>query len=199
MNYNQFMVATPQRLHRYAYAEYVAIENESERKHEFLNGDIFVMSGGTENHGRLISKLGHLLMGIVGDDGPCHAFSSDMRIYVESVDLATFPDASVICGPLQQHAASPNATALNPTMLFEVTSDSSEEYDCTFKREVYETIPSLRQYVIVSHRERRIISDVLNDDGKWITHVPSRGEHLELKPLKARIAVDDIYRGISIP
>jgi len=67
--------------------------------------------------------------------------------------LATFPDASVICGQLEQHGPSPKATALNPTVLVEVTSDSSEEYDTTDKVEYYRTISTLRDYVVVSHRE----------------------------------------------
>jgi len=80
--------------------------------------------------------------------------SSNLRIYVEASGLATFPDGTVICGPLEQHGPSPKATALNPAVLLEVTSDSSEEYDNGEKLTHYRTIPSLRDYVIVSHREQ---------------------------------------------
>lgn len=83
--------------------------------------------------------------------------TSDLRIYVESSGLATFPDGAVICGPLMQHAPSPEATALNPMILLEVTSKSSEEYDTGEKLGYYKTIPSLREVIIVSHRERRIL------------------------------------------
>jgi hypothetical protein len=74
--------------------------------------------------------------------GPCRVHTSDLRIYVEAVGLATFPDGSVICGPLVQHPPSPNATALNPTVLLEVTRDSSEEYDTRNKVEY--CVPSPR-------------------------------------------------------
>ena len=108
---------------------------------------------------KLFSLQPRLKMGIVdasSRDKRCRVHTSDLRIYVEAAGFATFPDGAVICGPLQQHEPSPRATALNPTVLLEVTSDSSEEYDNTFKLECYRTIPTLSDYIIVSHRERRI-------------------------------------------
>jgi len=143
------------RVHRYTYAEYVALEGESSTKHEFLDGEIYAMAGGSEDHSALAAEVLRLLGNAIGAR-PCRVRTSDLRVYVEAAGLATFPDASVICGPLEQHAPSPRATALNPVVLVEVTSDSSEEYDTGLKRELYSTIPSLRDYVIVSHRERRI-------------------------------------------
>jgi hypothetical protein len=101
--------------------------------------------------------------------------SSDLRIYVEAVGLATFPDGSVICGPLQQHPPSPDATALNPLILLEVTSDSSEEYDTNGKLEAYKTIPTLREVLLVSHRERRITLHRREADGTWVMRVAIAG------------------------
>src|ERR1044071_9980216 len=100
---------------------------DSPTKHEFFDGEIYAMAGGSEEHSALGAEVVRLLGNAVKP--PCRVHTSDLRIYVEAVGLATFPDASVICGPLQQHAPSPVATALNPLVLLEVTSDSSEEYD----------------------------------------------------------------------
>lgn len=83
---------------------------------------------GTEEHSALAAEALFALRSALGDR-PCRVHTSDLRVYVESVGLATFPDGSVICGDLVQHPPSPVATALNPTILLEVTSDSSEEYD----------------------------------------------------------------------
>lgn len=116
------------RLHRYTYAEYVVLEQESSTKHEFLDGEIYAMAGGSEEHSALTAEVLRALGNAIGDR-PCRAHTSDLRIYVEAAGLATFPDGSVICGPLEQHAPSPVATALNPSVLLEVTSSSSEEYD----------------------------------------------------------------------
>src|SRR5258708_11527608 len=116
------------RLHRYTYADYVALEMFSTSKHEFLDGEIYAMVAGSEVHSALEAELVRVLGNTVGDR-PCRVHTSDLRIYVESVGLATFPDCSAVCGPLHQHEPSPKATALNPAVLVEVTSDSSEDYD----------------------------------------------------------------------
>ena len=145
-------MVTPRNHHRYTYADYVGVEKYSDVKHEYLDGEIYAMAGGTEDHSAISASVIASLLGAVGDR-PCRVHTSYLRIYVEAVGLATFPDGSVICGPLEQHPPSPESTALNPAVLVEVTSDSSEDYDTTTKLEAYRTIPSLREYVVVSHRD----------------------------------------------
>src|SRR4029079_18088518 len=102
--------------HRYTYAQYAALERESSTKHEFFDGEIYAMAGGTEDHAALAVSTLAALLAAVGDR-PCRVSSSDLRTYVEAVGLATFPDGSVICGPMQQHPPSPDATAVNPLVL----------------------------------------------------------------------------------
>jgi Uma2 family endonuclease len=184
-------------LHRYTYADYVALELDSSTRHEFLDGEIYAMAGGTEEHSALAAEVLRAL-GDATRDGPCRVHTSDLRIYVEATGFATFPDGSVICGPLEQHAPSPKATALNPTALVEVTSDSSEGYDTGEKVEYYRTVPSLRDYVIVSHRERRITVHTRSDDGEWAMRVAIAGGRVAVQSLKAELSVDDIYRKSSI-
>lgn len=121
-----------------------------------------------------------------------------MRLYVEEPGLATFPDGSVICGPLEQHPPSPKATALNPTLLLEVTSDSSEEYDTRDKVDFYRTIPSLRDYVIVSHRERRITVHSRNEAGEWVMRVGVAGGRVAATSVGAELVVDEIYEKSSV-
>jgi len=190
-------VNEPRRVHRYTYADYVALEMTSSSKHEFLDGEIYAMAGGSEEHSALAAPMVHALVNAVGDR-PCRVHTSDLRLYVEAAGLATFPDASVICGPLQQHEPSPTATALNPTILVEVTSDSSEDYDTGQKSEYYRTIPTLREYVIVSHRHRKIIVHVRGQENAWTTRVASRGERLEVPSLHADLIVDEIYRNSAL-
>ena len=85
------------RVHRYTYADYVALELSSTTKHEFLDGEIYAMTGGTEEHSALAAEVLRALGNAIGDR-PCRAHTSDLRIYVEAMGLATFPDATVICG-----------------------------------------------------------------------------------------------------
>jgi Uma2 family endonuclease len=190
-------MSEPRRLHRYTYADYVALEMTSTGKHEFLDGEIYAMAGGSEEHSALAAAMVHALVNAVGDR-PCRVHTSDLRIYVEATGLATFPDASVICGPLQQHEPSPTATALNPVILVEVTSDSSEDYDMGPKLEYYQTIPALRDYVIVSHRDRRITVYGRRADGAWDTRVATGGGEVKISSLEVHLKVDDIYRNSSV-
>ncbi len=187
----------PRRLHRFTYRDYVAIENDSSTKHEFLDGEIYAMAGGSEDHSALALEV-LTAIGSAIRDKPCRAHTSDLRIYVESAGLATFPDGTVICGPLAQHVPSPISTALNPLLLLEVTSDSSEDYDTTEKVEFYRTIPTLRTYVIVSHRERRITVHGRTDDGAWSSTTAIAGGRVAIESLGTELAVDEIYRKSSI-
>jgi Uma2 family endonuclease len=190
-------MTSARRIHRYTYADYVALETQSPTKHEFLDGEIYAMAGGSEEHSALAAEILRLLGNAIGDR-PCRAHTSDLRIYVEDAGLATFPDAAVICGPLAQHGPSPRATALNPTVLVEVTSDSSEEYDTTTKLEAYRTIPTLRAYLVVSHRERRLTLHERASDSPWATRVAIGGGRLTVAALELELAVDELYRGSAI-
>jgi Uma2 family endonuclease len=183
--------------HRYTYADYLAVELESSTKHEFLDGEIYAMAGGTEDHSALSAQVLRVLGNAIGDR-PCRTHTSDLRLYVEAVGLATFPDGSVVCGGVQQHEASPRATALNPLVILEVTSDSSEDYDTGDKLTYYRTIPSLRDYVIVSHRERRISVHSRNQAGEWTTRVAISGGRVAVESLHCELIVDEIFRGSSV-
>ena len=190
-------MSEPRRLHRYTYADYVALEMVSTGKHEFLDGEIYAMAGGSEEHSALAAEIVRLLGNAVGDR-PCRVHTSDLRIYVEDAGLATFPDASVICGPLQQHEPSPTATALNPVILVEVTSDSSEDYDAGAKLEYYRTIPTLREYVIVSHRERRITVHGRVAGGAWETHVATKDGEVDVASLGVKLSANELYRNSAV-
>jgi Uma2 family endonuclease len=184
-------------LHRYTYADYVALELSSPTKHEFLDGEIYAMAGGSEEHSALAAQVLRALGNAIGDR-PCRAHTSDLRVYVEATGLATFPDGSIVCGKLEQHAPSPAATALNPTVLLEVTSDSSEEYDTGEKLASYRTIPSLREYVVVFHRERRITVHQRGAGGAWTERVAIAGGQVEVPSVGVMLVVDQIYRASAI-
>jgi len=183
--------------HHYTYADYLGVELDSSIKHEFLNGEIYAMAGGSEDHSALAMESLYALRNAIGDR-PCRVHTSDLRLYVESIGLATFPDGSVVCGPLQQHEASPKATMLNPMVLLEVTSDSSESYDLGTKLEAYRSIPSLRDYIIVSHRERRITVHHRDELGTWTARVAISGGRITVESLRAELVVDEIYRASAI-
>ena len=168
----------------------------SDVKHEFFDGEIYAMAGGSEDHSALAAEVLRALGNAIGDR-PCRVHTSDLRIYVEAVGLATFPDGTLICGQLQQHAPSPDATALNPTVLLEVTSDSSEAYDTGEKWQAYKTISTLREYIVVSHRERRITVH-RREGAEWRMRSAIAGGRVTLESLPAELIVDEVYRNSSI-
>lgn len=175
-----------------SYAEYVAAESASACKHEWLGGEVFAMAGGTPEHAGLAMSVGAELRAALRDR-PCRVFSADLRVKVESTGLSTYPDVSVVCGKLETASDDPQAI-VNPMVLVEVLSDSTEAYDRGEKFAHYRRIPSLREYVLLSQRERRIEVHRLNASGHWELHEAVGGESIELTSLGCRLTVDEVYR-----
>src|SRR5438128_1599651 len=113
-------MARPMALHRYQFADYLRVEADSNVKHEFLGGEIYAMPGGTPRHAELATSVSALLFAQLRP-GPCRLFSSDLRIRVAATGLATYPDASVVCGELETDPES-TTTVTNPRVLVEVLS-----------------------------------------------------------------------------
>ncbi len=140
--------------HRYTYEEYLAYERDSELKHEFDDGEIFAMAGGSPRDSALASRVSAALENTRPPG--CTAFQSDMRIRVLATGRATYPDASMVCGPIELDAADRSGTTItNPVLLVEVLSPSTEEVDRGVKWRDYQRIPSLQEYILVS-QDRRI-------------------------------------------
>lgn len=147
------MTASPQSRHHYSYDEYLALEQGSETKHEFVAGEIYAMAGGSLRHSALASRISAALEN--GRPPKCIAFQSDMRLRVLASGRATYPDASMVCGPIELDPADPSGmTITNPTLLVEVLSPSTEEIDRGDKWRDYQRIPSLQEYVLVSQEPR---------------------------------------------
>lgn len=181
------------------YAEYCAFERDAAMKHEYLRGEVFAMTGGslamaggTIEHGRLAVRITHLLSREL-EGRPCDVLSSDVRVRIEATDLDTYPDASVVCGSVQTAHADTHAI-VNPILLVEVLSDSTEAYDRGQKASHYRRIPSLRAYLLVSQHEPRLELQVHQADGRWTLIEVGAGGRLEIEPLGIGLDVDEVYR-----
>ena len=175
----------------HTFAEYLALEAPSPTKHEFVNGEIFAMAGGTPEHGRLsINVQGELRNALRGR--PCVVLNSDVRVRVRATGLATYPDASVVCGRIEVDPEDRNSVT-NPVVLVEVLSDSTEAYDRDEKRAHYRQLGSLRDYLLVSPHERRIEHYHRNDDDTWTLRDARAGGEVHLEALSCQIAVDAVY------
>jgi Uma2 family endonuclease len=181
---------------RYSLADYLALEASSNVKHEFLAGQIYGMAGGTPEHAALTAAIAGILFAQIRASR-CRVHNADLRIRVLDTGLATYPDVTIICGPRERDPEDQNAVT-NPTLLVEVLSRSTEEYDRGDKFEHYKRIPSLRQYVLVSQREREI--EVWTREGDdWTKSVFPQGERAPLRSIGAELDVAEVYDAAEEP
>jgi Uma2 family endonuclease len=173
------------------FAEYVALENRSLTKHEFYDGEMFAMAGGSPEHALLAMSVGAELRAQLRG-APCRVFSSDLRIRVAETGLATYPDVSLVCGPLEIDPED-RCSVRNPRVLVEVLSPSTENYDREDKFAQYRQIPSLVAYVLVSQKERRIEVFHRSADGTWTLHeVRSQGV-THVPGIDCTLNLDEVY------
>lgn len=185
----------PPAIARMSYPEYLALEAESEIKHEYLAGEVFAMAGGSITHGALAMAVGTALSNALRDRA-CRVLSSDVRVRVKATDLTAYPDVTVVCQKIEVDDADPHGV-LNPTVIVEILSPSTEAPDRGAKAAHYRRIPSLREYVLVAQGEPLIEVYRRNERGNWELFVEARrGQVAELTSCGPAITldVDAIYR-----
>lgn len=173
------------------YAEYLDLEARADVRHEYLRGEILAMAGGTIEHGAVAMAVGADLRDALRGR-PCRVYSSDVRVRVEETDLTTYPDLSVVCGPLQTAAVDREAIT-NPVVVVEVLSPTTEAYDRGAKAAHYRRLPSLRELVLVSPAERRVEVQRRAASGAWEILEARAGESVELASLGVRLEVDPLF------
>lgn len=179
----------------YTPAEYLAMEEVAEYKSEYYDGKIYAMSGGTGDHslvqGNLITSLNQFLRA-----KPCRVFTSDMRVLVESSTFYTYPDVSVVYGKVQ-YPPGRKDILLNPTVIFEVLSESTRRYDRTKKFEFYKQIVSLQEYILVESTRPHI--EYLHRVGRrWAVEMYNGLDSvLKLESLDCEIPFDQVYGKVS--
>jgi Uma2 family endonuclease len=172
--------------------EYLARERLADFRSEFYRGEIFAMAGGSPRHSliktNLVGELRNVLKG-----RPCTAYDSDLRVRVSATGLYTYPDASVICGKLEfddEH----QDTVLNPTLLAEVLSDSTEAYDRGKKFAHYRQVASLREYLLVAQDSPKLERFARNQDGTWtLTIANGLDQSLDLSSIGVRLSLAEVY------
>jgi Uma2 family endonuclease len=180
-----------------SYADYLRIEQEAGVKHQWIDGEVFAMVGGTPEHARLQLAIGRVL-GNALEGGPCVAFSADLRVRSRATNIATYADITVVCGGLETDPDDRNA-ATNPTLLIEVLSPSTEAYDRGQKAAHYRRIPSVREYVLVSQDAARIEVFRRAEGGRWIFVEAGAGETLTLESVGCTLVIDELFAGRISP
>jgi Uma2 family endonuclease len=187
------MIAAREHLPRLTPEEYFAWEGQQEVKHEYFDGEVFAMSGGTQNHGRIAVRLVSLIDNHL-DDGDCAVLNSDVRVKIQESEKYVYPDASVTCD--SQDRETPQYVAY-PRLIIEVLSPSTEAYDRGKKFKLYQRSTSLAEYVLVSAEEIEIEVFRKNDRGKWELTSYVAGDVVELESIHLTFLIDRVYRGIE--
>ena len=176
--------------------EYLALERKAEIKSEYFDGEMFAMSGGMREHSTIVvnitTELNTQFM-----DRPCEVHGPDMRVKGSPTGLYTYPDVAALCGEPEfedEHLD----TLINPQLIIEVLSDSTESYDRGKKFAHYRAIDSLREYVLVSQTEFRVERFSRQDDGNWLyTESTDPNGSIELTSVACRLSLSRVYHKVD--
>jgi Uma2 family endonuclease len=180
------------------YADYLAAEQTSERRHEFIDGVIVAMAGGSDEHNALSAKLCALAVARV--EAPCRVYSPDQRFWIAATARGRYSDGSIICGK-PEHPTHDDQATTNPSVVIEVLSPSSEGDDEGDKRNDFQSLVSLKAYVLVAQDARRVAVYRRTERGEWRADpdVYDDGDAFDLPELSQPVPVADLYDGILDP
>lgn len=178
---------------RYTFEEYLELEAISPVRHEYRDGGVWAMAGGSPAHAAIAVNVSTRLSTALRDR-PCRVFGSDLRIRVAATGLGTYPDVSVVCGALELDPEDRRGhTVTNPTVVVEILSPSTEDYDRGEKLAEYKRIASLREIVLVAHDEPRL--EIWRRVGEIWTLEVSRGDAIaELHSVGCSLPLSEVYR-----
>lgn len=190
----------PAEKHRYTVSEYLQYEQEALERHEYRNGEIIAMAGGTYNHSLIVANTIREL-GIALKGKPCRVLDSNLRIRSRRVPLFTYPDISVVCGEPQFDPDDRSGqTIINPRVLIEVLSPSTEAYDRGAKFNFYRQLEPLEEYVLISQDAPRIETFYRQPEGTWLfAAVGELESRVRLRSLGLELLLQEIYSGVTFP
>lgn len=188
------MVALPQS-ENWTLAEYLAFEADNDVRHEFIDGQVYMMAGASENHNELAVAIVFLLYDEFVDR-PCRVFQSDMKVQVAE-DAIFYPDVVVAYEDLD-YATDTRNILLNPQVIFEILSPSTEDYDRERKFKRYQNILSLKDYVLVSQTQVQIDHYHRQDETTWLLKsYTKRNDSLQRTPINVTMPLELIYRKVN--
>jgi Uma2 family endonuclease len=180
-------------------AEYLEMELHSDIRHEYVNGRVYAMSPGASSvHYRIsLNLIGEFY--IQTRNRPCHVFTGDARVKVSPTGMYTYPDISALCGEPRFEKYKGIDTVLNPSVIIEVLSRTTEGYDRGDKFAHYRRLESLQEYVLVS-QHRMLVEHFVRDGAEWrLSDLRDPQALLRLTSIGCEIPLDEIYRGVEFP
>jgi Uma2 family endonuclease len=182
---------------KYTSQEYLVIERESQQKNEYFNGEIFAMGGASERHNLIVGNV-FASLHIQMKNKPCKVYSSDMRVKISATGLYTYPDVVALCGEASFDDEQQD-TLLNPNVIIEVLSKSTEGYDRGEKFAHYRKIESIKEYVLISQDKTRVEHYVRQTDNQWLmSEVSQLQERHDLPSINCTIILSDVYDKVDL-
>ena len=188
---------------RISFEEYVQRESRAEVKSEYHAGEVFEMSGGTIDHSRIIRNIARRLAEKL-EGKPCESFESNLRGFVRALNRGFYPDAQVICGPMEYHGPDMSrTTVLNPSVVFEVLSPTTAAYDRRGyergdKLQAYFSIPSLKQYVVIEY-EKPLVEIFTRAESGWLrTEASGIEAAAKLESIDVELKLAEVYLGVEV-
>jgi Uma2 family endonuclease len=200
-------MSLPQSQPRYTVEEYLAAERDSEERHEYLDGQVYAMAGESPEHGTICTNIsGQLYSQLRGK--PCQVFSKDMKVWsgpkpesrYDTKGLYSYPDLVVVCGELHFHDEHRDVL-LNPVVIIEVLSPSTEAFDRGEKWARYQTwLPSLTHYILVSQSKPQLEHYLRRPNGEWVySLVRDLEENLRLSAIDCTLRLTEVYDRVVFP
>jgi Uma2 family endonuclease len=180
----------------YTAQEYLELEINSLDRHEFINGEIILMAGGSPDHNEIALNLGGALkLALKGK--PYRTFSSDQRLWVPQLNNYTYPDLIVVAKPIELQSGRTD-TITNPLLIAEVLSKGTKAYDRDDKFAAYRTIPSFQEYLLIDQYRMQVEQYSKTDANKWIfSEYSSMGDRLMLNSISVEVSLADLYENIE--
>jgi len=181
----------------YTPEEYLALERQAQCKSEYYAGEIFAMAGASRWHNLIVTNvLRELSLQLKGR--PCTTYPSDMRVKVSPTGLYTYPDVTVVCGEAQ-FEDNQQDTLLNPTLIVEVFSESTEAYDRGGKFAHYRKLTSLMEYVLITQTKPHIEHYLRQPDNRWLlSEADSLHDTIHLPSIDCRLVLAEVYDKVDI-
>lgn len=183
-------------LHQLTEEEYLLFEEQSTERHEYYGGQIFAMAGGSVEHALVASNanrsIGNALL-----HKDCIILGSDLRIQIEAVGLYTYPDLSIICGPINRYKARKD-TITNPVVIIEVLSPDTESYDRGEKFAFYRELPTLEEYILIASTRMLAEHYRRQDSGQWLLTIYNKPEDaVAIESIGERIPLAELYERVT--
>ncbi len=181
----------------YSPEEYLELETAAEYRSEYHDGQIIPMAGGKPNHNKIALNLSSIInFALKGTS--YDVFMSDLRLWIPECRLYTYPDVMVVQTPLV-FAENRQDTITNPLMIAEILSDSTEKYDRGDKFRMYRTIPSFKEYLLVSQQSMQVEKFTKNDANQWVlSEYAGKDDKITFNSFKFEIGLDELYDRVGL-